>query len=577
MLTMLRRHAHHLSGKRGTLAMLLFLSLAGAAVSLSTPLLGKAFVDIVASRGDFAAIPLIAMGLLGLAVLDLGFATLSQRIHARLSADVLAAMRAALFERCLAGPLEKVESFRHGDLLTRFGADVPRIQGLLVDGVLGGIQNVLFLAVAAAITFSLSPVLALWSFLGLALALFATTAFRAGVEARTGRVRDAMVDLSHFLSERLSALRAIRMHRTQDEERTRLAIASERLSREVVGFQVFDAAATGAPGLLLTVALAWIYVVGGGLLETGTISLGTFVAFVLYQGRLFGPAQGLLGLVRNLQAARVSLTRVAEVLGADEPAALPSGIAATITPGEDAIVLTDVAFAYAGKPPVFEGANLSVRRGERVALFGASGAGKSTLVQLLFGLRHPAAGAVHIDGRPATDGCFASRSGPLGYAGAEPFLLHATVEENLRYGNPDARHEDIERAAAWAQADRFIAALPAGYATVIGGRGLALSDGQRQRLGLARLFLSDPRILVLDEAFSGLDLDTEARVRERLWAAFADRTALVISHRPVGLAEFDRILFLHDGHFTAMAPAELRALLDGDRNWARQTAATESR
>jgi ABC-type multidrug transport system fused ATPase/permease subunit len=574
---MLRRHAHHLSGKRGTLVLLLLLSLAGAAVSLSTPLLGKAFVDIVASRGDFAAIPLIAMGLLGLAVLDLGFATLSQRIHARLSADVLAAMRAALFERCLAGPLEKVESFRHGDLLTRFGADVPRIQSVLVDGVLGAVQNVLFLAVAAAITFTLSPVLALWSFLGLALALFATTAFRAGVEARTGRVRDAMADLSHFLSERLAALRAIRLHHTQDEERTRLAIASERLNREVVGFQVFDAAATGAPGLLLTVALAWIYVVGGGLLETGTISLGTFVAFVLYQGRLFGPAQGLLGLVRNLQAARVSLTRVAEVLGADEPVALPSGIVATIPAGEDAIVLTDVAFAYAGKPPVFEGANLSVRQGERVALFGASGAGKSTLVQLLFGLRHPDGGAVHIDGRPATDGCFASRSGLLGYAGADPFLLHATVEENLRYGNPGARQEDIERAAAWAQADRFIAALPAGYATVIGGRGLALSDGQRQRLGLARLFLSDPRILVLDEAFSGLDLDTEARVREHLWAAFADRTALVISHRPVGLAEFDRILFLQDGHFTAMAPAELRALLDGDRNLAGHEAATEPR
>jgi ABC-type multidrug transport system fused ATPase/permease subunit len=220
--------------------------------------------------------------------------------------------------------------------------------------------------------------------------------------------------------------------------------------------------------------------------------------------------------------------------------------------------------------------NLRVGQGERVGLFGASGAGKSTLVQLLFGLRQPTAGAVLIDGLPAHDGCLASHRGVLGYAGAEPFLLHATVEENLRYGNPAARREDVERAAALAEADDFIACLPDGYGTVIGGRGLSLSDGQRQRLGLARLFLRNSRILVLDEAFSGLDLETEARVREHLWEAFPDRTALIISHRPVGLAEFDRILFLHDGHFTTVAPEEVRALLKAERNWAERPVATRS-
>ena len=141
------------------------------------------------------------------------------------------------------------------------------------------------------------------------------------------------------------------------------------------------------------------------------------------------------------------------------------------------------------------------------------------------------------------------------------------MEENLRYGNPDATREDLERAAALAEADGFVEALPDGYRTVIGGRGLALSDGQRQRLGLARLFLRNPGILVLDEAFSGLDLETEARVRKQLWEAFPDRAALVISHRPVGLDEFDRILFLHDGSLTRVTPDELRTLLRSDRAW----------
>jgi len=574
VLKSLRRFTHHLAGKRATLVALFFLSLGGAAVSLSTPLLGKAFVDAVASRGDFAAIPLIAAALLGLALIDLVLATVSQRVHARLSADVLAGLRASLFTRCLAGPLEAMEPFRHGDLLARFGTDVPRIQTLLVDGLLGGLQSVLFLAVAAAITFTLSPTLALWSFLGVVLALVATTAFRRSIEDRTARVRNAMADLSHFFSERLGALRAIRFHRTQREEQARLAVANERLNREVVGFQVLDALATGVPGLLLTLALAWIYLVGGRLLEAGTISLGTFVAFVLYQGRLFGPAQGLLGLVRNLQSARVSLDRVNEVLGPASPIPQPAAGAPVHVSSDDAIVLTDVAFAYAGKPPVFTGVNLRVRRGERVGLFGASGAGKSTLVQLLFGLRLPTAGSVQIDGRLAHEVCSSSCGDVLGYAGAEPFLLHATVEENLRYGNPSARREDLQRAAALAEADTFIAALPDGYATVIGGRGLSLSDGQRQRLGIARLFLRDPRILVLDEAFSALDLETEAKVREKLSQAFPDRTVLVISHRPVGLAQLDRILFLHDGCFTAVAADRAHALLDVDRHWAEPPVAT---
>jgi ABC-type multidrug transport system fused ATPase/permease subunit len=231
-------------------------------------------------------------------------------------------------------------------------------------------------------------------------------------------------------------------------------------------------------------------------------------------------------------------------------------------------VLKDVTFAYAGKPPVLRGVDLRIGPGERVALFGASGAGKSTLVQLLFGLRESSIGIVRIDGRSARECWRSGDRNVLGYAGAEPFLLHASVEENLRYGNPAATREDLARALALAEADAFVAALPDGCDTLIGGRGLALSDGQRQRLGLARLFLRNPQILVLDEAFSGLDLETEARIRANLWAAFADRTALVVSHRPVGLDEFDRILFLHDGRFTQVAPEELKILLRSPRAWA---------
>lgn len=566
MLRELLRFGHHLSGRRRTLAALFALGLAGAGISLATPLLGKAFVDAVASGSNFAAVPWIALALVALALLDLAFAAWSGRVHARLSADVLAELRAALFARCMHAPISKVEALRHGDLLTRFGTDVPRIQTLLVDGLLGSLQNVLFLVVAAIITFGLSPTLALWSFAGAILALVATMAFRHPIEERTRRVREAMTDLSHFLAERLGALRAIRLHRAGREEAARLDNASERLKSEIVGFQMLDAVANGAPGLLLTLALAWIYIVGGRLLESGAITLGTFVAFVLYQGRLFAPAQGLLGLVRHVQEARVSVARVCEILWPDDhepPVPIDAGESDTAS---EAIELRDVTFAYDGRRAVLRAATLVVTSGERVGLFGASGEGKSTLVQLLFGLRRPSSGSVRVHGRLAHLACDPGTGALLGYAGTEPFLLHASVEENLRYGNPGVSREALERAVVLAEADDFIAALPDGFSSIIGGRGQALSDGQRQRLGLARLFLRNPRILVLDEAMSCLDLETEIRIRRRLWDAFPDRTAIVISHRPVGLDDFDRILFLHEGRFANVSADEIRTRFISERH-----------
>jgi ABC-type multidrug transport system fused ATPase/permease subunit len=219
------------------------------------------------------------------------------------------------------------------------------------------------------------------------------------------------------------------------------------------------------------------------------------------------------------------------------------------TPQTPAIALRRVTFAYPGKPPVFADVDLAIASGERVALVGTSGAGKSTLVHLVFGLRAPQRGRVEVEG--SAPGC---NPQALAYAGAEPFLLHASVADNLRYAAPQATDADLERAACCAQAHAFIAALPQGYATVIGGRGLALSDGQRQRIGLARLFLRAPRILVLDEAFCALDVDTEVAIRDALWRAFPRCAALVVSHRPVGLDEADRVLLLRDGRF-----AEARA------------------
>ena len=541
----LKLFSRHLRQRKRTLATLFLLGLVGSAAALSTPLIGKAFIDAVVERGDFATIPLIAGALVLLACTDVVIGFLSRRVHARLSAGILVEIRQRLFRHCLYTRMESVEHFRHGDLLSRFGSDMPQIQALLVDGVIGFLHNVLFLLLCAAILVYLSPILALWSYLGLALALLLTVVFRGPIESGTLRIRENMADVSHFLAERLGSLRGIRFHRAEAQELETFSALNQQLVQRVLKFQVIESTASQLPGLALSISLAWIYLLGGGQLQSGAIGLGTFVAFVLYQGRLYGPASGLLGLVKTLQQARVSLGRVAEILGEEESFERTDHRKAD---AQAAICLENVTFNYAGADPLLRGLNLRVAPGEKVAVFGTSGAGKSTLVQLLFGLRRPHSGTVSVHAHDT-----------LGYASSEPFLLHASVRENLCYGNPHCTAEAMVEAARLAEATRFILSLPQGFDTVIGGRGQTLSDGQRQRLGLARLFLAAPDVLVLDEAFSAMDPETENRVRAKLFNAFADRAVLAISHRLSGLEQYDRLLLLQEGELHPLSQEELLA------------------
>jgi len=559
----------HLRQRKKTLLSLFLLGLAGSAASLSTPLIGKAFIDAVVEREDYGVIPVIAAALVVLALADVLIGFVSRMVHAKLSAGVLVEIRQRLFRHCLYTRIEGVEHFRHGDLLSRFGSDIPKIQALLVDGVIGFLHNLLFLLLSAVILIYLSPILALWSYLGLVLALVLTVAFRGPIETGTRGIREKMADLSHFLAERLGALRGIRFHRAESQELETFRDLNEQLVQRVLRFQITQSAATQLPGLALSISLAWIYLLGGGQLESGAIGLGTFVAFVLYQGRLYGPASGLLGLVKTLQEARVSLDRVAEIL-ADEEASGRAGSTETDFTKADvgqggrqaAICLENVTFTYEQAAPVLGGLNLRVAPAEKVAIFGTSGAGKSTLVQLLFGLRKPLTGRVSVGIAKVAASKGRSLHDTLGYSSSDPFLLHASVRENLAYGNPGATTEKMVEATRLAEANKFILSLPEGFDTVIGGRGHSLSDGQRQRLGLARLFLADPDVLVLDEAFSAMDPETESRVRANLFKAFADRAVLAISHRLSGLEQFDRLLLLKEGQLHPVSQEELFAYFE---------------
>jgi ABC-type multidrug transport system fused ATPase/permease subunit len=281
------------------------------------------------------------------------------------------------------------------------------------------------------------------------------------------------------------------------------------------------------------------------------MSLGDFTAFYTYLLMLFGPMRSLGMALGMAQRAVASGMRLFELLDRAPRLVAPPG-APPLPDGAGQVELRDVTFSYEGAPrPALCDVDLVVEAGTTVALVGATGSGKTTLVQLLPRLYDVTEGAVLIDGADVREVELGSLRHAISVVDDDPFLFSATVHENISYGRPDASREEVERAAERAQAAGFIAELPSGYDTRIGERGLTLSGGQRQRVAIARALLSDPRVLILDDATSSVDASTEQAIKAALREVMAGRTTFVIAHRLSTIALADEIVVLEDGRIAA--------------------------
>jgi ATP-binding cassette, subfamily B, bacterial len=520
----------------------------GAGVEATIPLLTRLAVDDAVTGITERLGWLVAM-LVGAALLRFGTAFIRRYLGGRLSLDVQHDLRNAVFRAVQKLDGAKQDGLRTGQVVSRAISDLQLVQVLLSLVPLTAGVLVRF-AVALVAMLWLSPLLTM-----IALAVAPTAGL---ITARTRRVlfpatwsaQQRAGEIAEHVEETVTGVRVVKGFGQEARAVSRLEERARRLFAERIRAARLNATFAPTLSALPLLGQVAVFALGGILALNGIISLGTFVAFAAYLAMLDGPARLIANLVVLAQLARAGVERVYELIDS-QPEVTDAPDAVDVADGPLAVQLDKVGFGYSRSEPVLEGMSLVIEPGETLALVGTPGSGKSTVSLLLARFYDVQQGAIRvgppehiIDIRRLR---LASLRRALGMVFEEAFLFSDTVRANIAYGRPDATDEEVHCAAKAAAAHEFITALPQGYDTRIGERGLTLSGGQRQRIALARALLSDPRILILDDATSAVDATTEAAIHTTLRTVTAQHTTLLIAHRRSSLALADRIAVLDGG------------------------------
>jgi ATP-binding cassette subfamily B protein len=538
--------------KRAAVALAFVLVVIETAMVTAGPFLTGEAIDRGIVPGDRRALLLIAGIYVASVVLGTLFAAARVAWTGRVGEALMETLRVRIFSHFQRLSLSFFTAEKGGVLMTRMTSDIDSLTALFQEGLVNMFVQFLTLAIVTVVLFVVSPVLALVLFLGVVPVMLGLTLwFRKSSDVAFLAVRDRIADVMSDLQENLGGIRVVTATNrakhnvvSHDNVLGRYRDANDRTA-------VIGAVYGPATELVGYLAQALLLGLGGWLVTRGSLSVGELAAFFLYLTMFFAPIQQLVQLYNTYQQGRAAVRKLDDLF-ATAPDVPETAGAPDLPVLEGAIDIDHVTFGYDRSTPVLHGLDLHIDAGETVAFVGETGAGKSTVAKLVNRFYDPTEGAVRLDGHDLRDVTLASIRRQIGVVPQEPFLFAGSIRDNLTFAAPAAGDDELWDAIDAVGLRDLVERQPAGLDQPVHERGSSLSSGERQLLALARAFLSRPRVLVLDEATSNLDLASETRIEAALDRVLEGRTAIIIAHRLATAMRADRIAVIHDGELVEL-------------------------
>ncbi|MGE5598680.1 MAG: ABC transporter ATP-binding protein [Bacteroidota bacterium] len=533
-------------------------NLAIIGLNLLAPLIIRDMLALVrAGRAqDLLRISRLGLVLLGLYLIRMGCQFVTRYFSHVGGWRLVARMRSLTYDHLQKLSLRFFQDKQTGQLMSRTIYDTANLENLTAHALPDLLANTVLLAGVTAMLFTLHPRLAMYTLIPMPILILGVIRFARRIRPALRKVQATMGEISALIQDNLSGIKEIQVFTQEERESGRVRESTFGYTRDILMAlrkTAFYHPAFEFLSSLGTVVVVWL---GARLaLLDGALPPETLVAFLLYLGMFYGPITALSNIIEAIETSLAGAVRVFEILDT-EPDVTDAPHASVLPPVRGEIEFDRVSFAYRPDVPVLEEISFRVPAGSSLALVGPTGVGKTTIASLIPRFYDPTRGRVLIDGRDLREVRLATLRRQVSLVLQDVFLFHGTVAENILYGAPGASEDEMRRAAELARAEEFIRELPEGYETKIGERGVKLSGGQKQRLAIARAILRNTPVLILDEATSAVDSETEAQIQEALRELMRNRTTIIIAHRLSTVREADQILVLADGRIAEMGRHE---------------------